>query len=485
MLICLKLFCEWKQYCDGDTVTEDKLLLFLVEEVTARPLRAKSCKVSNDVPHDKTRLAWRSVRAYITAVTDLYREQKAMGMNSHPTPREDNVREYLKSLQRRDTQREKEQFADKGRDTLLDGYTEDEFERVCHELWAQGGSSPECHFRTLVDVLLGHYMLTRGGDRRSAEISDLFTFEFKGEGPTRCMPLIFTTRAGKQNQHGRLETIGALRNKKPLTCMLSGLAFYLLYRWDLSDETFLDFSTRSAWYDIRLIKATTGDPKAAFSYNSQQDWVAKAFKYAGITLHKKTHTRRSSGAQMAELKGASEDQIRRAGRWNQEQMVGCYLNSLPRKFMRIMAGHPPQMGCFEIHQASVAPLDELLLMIWPELDTWKDRFSPQADQINDLAAMGLTNLLFYLREVILQDSVALRKLFPGNPVWNHPVFQHSAYLAFAQKVEACLQDTEHLSQLSLLHQAMPQLTDYLRAMDTRIDGMGDRLKAITDSIAQS
>src|SRR5208282_4141691 len=163
------MFCERKQYCDSDTVTEDKLLLFLVEEVTARPLRAKSCKVSNDVLQDQTRLSWRSVRSYVTAVTDLYREQKAMGMNSHLTPREDNVREYLKSLQRRDAQREKEQFADKGRDTLLDGYTEDEFERVCHELWSQGGSSPgsslgsspECHFRTLVDILLGHYMLTR------------------------------------------------------------------------------------------------------------------------------------------------------------------------------------------------------------------------------------------------------------------------------------------------------------------------------------
>jgi hypothetical protein len=73
-------------------------------------------------------------------------------------------------------------------------------------------------------------MLTRGGDKRSAEILDLFTFEFKGEGPTRCMPLIFTIRVGKQNQYGRLETIGALRNKKPLVCMLGGLAFYLLYR---------------------------------------------------------------------------------------------------------------------------------------------------------------------------------------------------------------------------------------------------------------
>jgi hypothetical protein len=91
-------------------------------------------------------------------------------------------------------------------------------------------------------VLLGHYMLTRGGDRRTAEISDLFNFELKGEGPTRCMPLIFTTRESKQNQQGRLETIGALRHKDPIVCKLSGLAFYLLYRWDLTDELFPDFS---------------------------------------------------------------------------------------------------------------------------------------------------------------------------------------------------------------------------------------------------
>ena len=132
---------------------------------------------------------WRSVRGYITVLTDLYRMQKAMGMNSHPSPREDSVREYLKTLQRRDAQRKKEQFAYKGRDTLLEGYTEEDFQSVCRELWTRGAvSSPECYFRTLVDILLGHYMLTRGSDRRSAEISDLFTFEFKGEGPTRCMP---------------------------------------------------------------------------------------------------------------------------------------------------------------------------------------------------------------------------------------------------------------------------------------------------------
>ena len=91
--------------------------------------------------------------------------------------------------------------------------------------------------------------------------------------------------------------------------------------------------------------------------------MVKAFGYAGIISQKKTYTGRSSGVKTAELKGVSEDQIRRAGRWNQEQIVGCYLNSLPRKFMRTMAGHPPQMGCFEIRRAGVMPPEALLSLI--------------------------------------------------------------------------------------------------------------------------
>ena len=40
-------------------------------------------------------------------------------------------------------------------------------------------------------------MLTYSGNRRSAKILDLFTFKFKGKGPTRYMPLIFTIYIGK------------------------------------------------------------------------------------------------------------------------------------------------------------------------------------------------------------------------------------------------------------------------------------------------
>ena len=113
---------------------EEKLFLYLVEEVAGRPLKAKSRKAGDNMPQDKTWLVWRSICGYVTAIMDLYQVQKAMGMNSHQSPQENNVKEYLKVLQWRDAQCDKEQFADKGRDTLLDGYMEDEFENICCEL---------------------------------------------------------------------------------------------------------------------------------------------------------------------------------------------------------------------------------------------------------------------------------------------------------------------------------------------------------------
>ena len=92
------------------------------------------------------------------------------------------------------------------------------------------------------------------------------------------------------------------------------------------------------------------------------------FQNVSVFLQKKTHIGQSTGAKTAELKGVSEDQIKHTGRWNQEQMVGCYLNSLLWEFMQTMAGHLLQMGCFEIHRASIAPPNILLSTVWPELD---------------------------------------------------------------------------------------------------------------------
>ncbi|KAK4095870.1 hypothetical protein N658DRAFT_437330, partial [Parathielavia hyrcaniae] len=74
-------FCRARGFQDGDTVTESKLLLFLEKEVVHRPLRGPSRKLVPGTPVSEARLHWRSVRAYVTAITDLWQQQRTLGMN--------------------------------------------------------------------------------------------------------------------------------------------------------------------------------------------------------------------------------------------------------------------------------------------------------------------------------------------------------------------------------------------------------------------
>jgi hypothetical protein len=279
-------FSNWAYemgYRDGDTVTEAKLMSFLIDRVVHRPLRKKKKQNAVTVLDEQSGqpiqvLKWGSVRTYVTAITDLYNTQYLRKMNSNSPPRQAGIRDYIKSLQRRDTALDKLNFVDKGQDTYLDSYTEKQFKDLCIQIWTAGSDPNQssiqtiCYLRTLLDQLLGHYLLARSGDRRSTEISDIHTFEFPDQGITPCFPLIMTMRGSKTNQHGRLETMGAFRNQDPFICPLGALAYYLLYRWDLTTEQFPDFSERSRWYNTRLLlSAKPQSVTEELSYNTQLD----------------------------------------------------------------------------------------------------------------------------------------------------------------------------------------------------------------------
>jgi hypothetical protein len=72
------------------------------------------------------------------------------------------------------------------------------------------------------------------------------------------MLLIYTIRTGKTNQHGRLETAGALRSRDSEISLLGALAFHLLLRWDLPPEPFPDFGSPRHW-STRLLAGTASD----------------------------------------------------------------------------------------------------------------------------------------------------------------------------------------------------------------------------------
>jgi hypothetical protein len=276
-------------------------------------------------------------------------------MNSNTTSRDSAIRNYIKSLQRRDTERARLNFAVKGRDTYLDGYSEPQFKQLCIALWkaSNDGGNSGCYLRTLVDQLLGHFLLARGQDRRDAELSDIHTFDFNEEGTSPCFPVFLTTRQSKANQHGRTEMMGAFQNVDPVICPMGALGFYFLHRWDLTEEPFPDFSKRSLWYGIRLLLSSRGNASTfatrgnvstiathnPLAYNTQREWVGKGYDLIELHSSKKTHLPREVAARIAEINGVLPDQIARAGRWTRDQMEGCYLTNLLLVFM---AGHPAQ-----------------------------------------------------------------------------------------------------------------------------------------------
>ena len=81
--------------------------------------------------------------------------------------------------------------------------------------------------------------------------------------------------------------------------------------------------------------------------------------------------------------------------------------------------------------------------------------------------------------------MTLRKRFPDSPVWNHAVFQHEAYEAFAERMQTVVgDDEERLSQLNILTQAMPVLTDYLHFMNARIEAGNNRVQEALSGIEE-
>jgi hypothetical protein len=155
------------------------------------------------------------------------------------------------------------------------------------------------------------------------------------------------------------------------------------------------------------------------SYKVHRDAIAGALEHIGLRSRAKTHVGRGSGARMADIGGASEAQIRRLGRWNNQAMEKCYLTSLPREAMRTLAGFEPTRGTYFLVRACTEPPLPLQQKIFPSLEGWQSKMSAgECEQ--SIAGGGFLELLKYLRVVILQDAVILAEKISGHPIWRQP-----------------------------------------------------------------
>lgn len=196
---------------------------------------------------------------------------------------------------------------------------------------------------------------------------------------------------------------------------------------------------------------------------TQREWINKIYKHLNIKISKKTHAGRGSGARQAELMDIPTEEIQRAGRWAGDSMHRAYLTSLPRKFIRGMAGFQAEhSGTYFVARGQMEPSNDLIQLIFPKLDYWVNQ------PTDDIATKQFLKLLVYLRVVFLQDSVLLRAQYPEHSLWKLAVFRHPLYFSFASEVAGGLNENRDLD--SQIRTAMPILGQQVLNLNNTLTG---------------
>jgi hypothetical protein len=409
-----------------------------------------------------------TIDAYIAAVIELWRLQVAHGNGNTDNPRGAAVRGFLEQRSRQRGQLDRDTYRDRGSDGIQAGYSPDEWQRIQHLLLSGTAHMPQ-NLRTRVDLLLGHYYLLRGENRRKMELADLSLLDYPpSEGPTACGCLVSLLQDGKLNKTARKEFMGALRHKDPLFCTQGALAQLLFWRWHIAGEAPPIFRQRKDWYRIKVLVGQDREQELSYPTQLQETW--RIFGAAGLVSSKKTHLPRRVGAQDAETHGSSLAQISQAGRWNQSVLCQAYLTHLPRQFMRIVAGFSASTGDYFLARAAHEPPAILEQQLWPWIEEWEPRFEARARRLSwaqggldedDLAADGFLKLMRRLRTVLLQDLAVLQPRYPSLPFYSYAPFRGPDWDAFALLVQA--DGPASAPQSLLLQRALPELSSVLES----------------------
>lgn len=97
--------------------------------------------------------------------------------------------------------------------------------------------------------------------------------------------------------------------------------------------------------------------------------VSEMLKKANVRSKKITHIFRGCASRMADLGGAAESDINRAGRWDSSAMTQYYLTTMPRMTLRVLAGFETSAGTFWLAR-DLDPPEDLERMVFPDVDLW-------------------------------------------------------------------------------------------------------------------
>ena len=123
--------------------------------------------------------------------------------------------------------------------------------------------------------------------------------------------------------------------------------------------------------------------------------------------------------------------------------------------------HSHKIGNYYLDRECLIPPEELQRMIFPRLEETEAMNNARPERDQDIAVRCFMNLLRWLRIVLLQDAVFLRRKYPALKIWLEPVFNNAMFENFAREL---LHETEHgeTPQYVRVSRAMPDLAHQLR-----------------------
>ena len=363
-------FIDWatrKGYPSPEMVTEEKVALFLEEQVLYR--KNRNCKDGSKTVGKST------VNQYIAALTALWKYQVLYNTNTNRTPRGVLVRAIQCRLDQETDKVRKETYFDRGK--LYQHLMLTEMKRnrllMANYFWEYGGNSPVNAFRGLrnrLGYLLSEQGLIRGENVRDLKLPDFFSIEYDDEGPMPCHAMVILKGRGKTNQHGKPLFSGYFCHTDVKLCAVSAAAFFLFHRWHIVDEPLPDFSSSESWYDIAMFCTDFRNTLKSMSGSGHARAIYEAYEALNIKHIKVTHAGRLNGRQILDKAGVEKVAMDVAGGWSTSAGEGCYGNGLSLPSMRTMAGFPSNEKVFYLPRAVIKPPEELLQRVFPFLDDW-------------------------------------------------------------------------------------------------------------------
>ena len=150
-------------------------------------------------------------------------------------------------------------------------------------------------------------------------------------------------------------------------------------------------------------------------------------------------------------------------------MSNIYLSDLSWVFICTMTDFSHQKS-FYIPQTDVVSLQKVSQHVFSDVEDWLNCFNSVSDteqSESDLAEQDFLRLLQKLCIIFLQNSAILHFMFSQHSIWEHMLFNLSAYKTFAKEVLIAHAKTE-ISEDVQLHQTMSAMKEKVLTLQQMI-----------------